>query len=249
MSKELPLHGFGGGAVLNFKVVGGEKQPSNPAENTIWVNAANEPTGYAFSATEPAEPADGLVWILVSTNGSVSFNALKKNDLQVYPAKCRQYISGAWVDKEALIYQNGEWIKWRTYLFDNGDECTDLTGGWGSSGYTDSATTFHSGVNNGTVISISGSGTSFGRIGTQAAIDLTDFKLLALNISEIVEGPFSIRLVVRTAKNYDSGKTLCDLSIKTIGEHGIDISELQGEAYVSIIEYSGKTYTDAVWLE
>ena len=42
----------GGGAGLNFKVVG-NPQPSNPVENTIWVDTDTPITSWVFSATEP----------------------------------------------------------------------------------------------------------------------------------------------------------------------------------------------------
>lgn len=44
----------GGGAALNFKVVGGTTEPLNPAENTIWVNTDTEITAWAFSADDPS---------------------------------------------------------------------------------------------------------------------------------------------------------------------------------------------------
>ena len=43
----------GGGASLNFKVVGGTSTPSSPKENTIWVNTDAEISSWAFSAEEP----------------------------------------------------------------------------------------------------------------------------------------------------------------------------------------------------
>lgn len=45
--------GSGGGAPLNFKVVGGTSQPSNPKENTIWVNTDKEITGWHFGVENP----------------------------------------------------------------------------------------------------------------------------------------------------------------------------------------------------
>ena len=48
---ECILHG-GGGNLMNFKVVGGTK-PSNPKENTIWVNTNTAITGWHFGAEEP----------------------------------------------------------------------------------------------------------------------------------------------------------------------------------------------------
>ena len=53
MSIIVPLEGFGGGSnPLNFKVVG-NPQPSNPAENTIWVNTIVDITSWHFGAEEP----------------------------------------------------------------------------------------------------------------------------------------------------------------------------------------------------
>lgn len=43
----------GGGAGLNFKVVGGTTQPTNPKENTIWINTDAEITSWAFAPVDP----------------------------------------------------------------------------------------------------------------------------------------------------------------------------------------------------
>ena len=47
------LHGNGGPSPLNFKVVGGTSEPSNPKENTIWVNTDVEITGWHFANDDP----------------------------------------------------------------------------------------------------------------------------------------------------------------------------------------------------
>lgn len=108
----------GGGGVggLNFQVIGGTTAPNNPKENTIWVNTSTKITGWVFSATQPTR-ATGMVWISVGASSPVAFNALKKNNITVYPLSAKQYVSGKWVSKEAKSYQNGEWVEWRTYLF------------------------------------------------------------------------------------------------------------------------------------
>ena len=54
MSLTVPLEGFGGGGMpLNFKVVK-NPQPSNPSENTIWVNTDTPIAAWHFGADEPA---------------------------------------------------------------------------------------------------------------------------------------------------------------------------------------------------
>lgn len=45
----------GGGANLNFRVIGGTSAPTSPKENDIWVNTSTDVTAWAFSAEEPYE--------------------------------------------------------------------------------------------------------------------------------------------------------------------------------------------------
>lgn len=45
--------GVGGANPLNFKVVGGTTEPTNPKENTIWVNTDEKITSWHFGAEEP----------------------------------------------------------------------------------------------------------------------------------------------------------------------------------------------------
>lgn len=120
----------GGGASLNFKVVGGTTQPTSPKENTLWVNTSTAIPSWAFSATEPGSPVAGMVWFSTGATSSVAFNALRKNDIHVYPTVTKQYIGEQWVKKEAQAYQGGEWKRLRTYLYANGDECEPISGGW-----------------------------------------------------------------------------------------------------------------------
>ena len=101
----------GGGANLNFKIVGGTTQLATAKENTIWVNTDVEITEWAFSPTA-STGVEGMVWIQTATLSKAPFNALKKNSIMVYPVKCAQYVNGAWVEKEAKTYQDGEWKGW-----------------------------------------------------------------------------------------------------------------------------------------
>ena len=123
-----------GGAGLNFKVVGGTTQPTNPKENTIWINTDAEIAGWALSADAPTDPAEGMVWIKNGTLSGSVFNALKKENLLVYPLYASQYISGAWIKKEAYIYQAEEWKPFNTYVFYNGTllEGYELKGSYNS---------------------------------------------------------------------------------------------------------------------
>ena len=108
-------NGGGGGTDLNFEIVGGTAQPTNPTENTIWVNTDAAVTGWIISASEPENPTDGMVWVIPDARSKIVFNAMRKNAILITPLSAKQYISGAWVDVEAQIYQDGAWMS-----FDNG---------------------------------------------------------------------------------------------------------------------------------
>lgn len=127
------IYVLSGGANLNFKVVGGTSQPTNPKENDIWVNTSTAITSYAISPTIPTNPTEGMVWITAGTYSSVAFNALKKNNITVCPAGCKQYISGAWQNKVAKVYQSG-WKSLILYLYSPGNTYDSVTGGYVAAG-------------------------------------------------------------------------------------------------------------------
>ncbi len=128
-------HGAGG-SPLNFKVVAyateEELNAASPKDNAIGVITQNDITGWHFTSEQPENMAEGEVWFSVGTESAASFNALKKNNIQVCPVSAKQYVSGEWVDVIAMSYQNGEWVSWITdeYLYNVGNQCTDITGGW-----------------------------------------------------------------------------------------------------------------------
>lgn len=100
-----------GGGGLNFKVVGGLTQPADPTENMLWVKTAAEITGYVIAASAPATAAEGTVMIFTGTASLVAFNALKKNQLMVYPGTVKMYSTGAWANMDASIYQDSKWTR------------------------------------------------------------------------------------------------------------------------------------------
>jgi hypothetical protein len=104
------------GADLNFEVVGGTARPSNPKENTIWINTSTSITEWAFSAEEPVSPTPGMVWIASGKSSMYEFNVLKKNCVNVYPLRVYQYAEAAWGEKPAEIYKNSAWMEFKNNL-------------------------------------------------------------------------------------------------------------------------------------
>ncbi|MEG1180743.1 MAG: hypothetical protein RSD39_01785 [Oscillospiraceae bacterium] len=118
-----------GGAALNFKIIRAESAavlPVTAAENTIAVETATDITSWSFGTAQPTARADGSalvggeLWIQTSIVSECTFNALKKNEIKIYPVACRQYAGGAWVEKTAKTFQGGAWKSWSVMLFHDG---------------------------------------------------------------------------------------------------------------------------------
>lgn len=209
------------GVELNFAVVG-NPQPENPSENTIWVNTDTEITGWAFGADEP-EMAEGLVWIKTGSVSAVPFNALKKNCVTVYPLAVQQFIGGAWVDKPALSYQNGEWVEWTPInaLYYHGDECVNTSGGWNARGWR------YSSSYTGTVvpsvvynddhmeITVPNSNTSGGVVEVLADQDLTNVNQLTIDFEVPAITGYRIMLIVIDRNETYMDDAVCSVDLAT----------------------------------
>lgn len=110
------MTGGGGSNPLNFQV---KTYPSetalkadNPKENTIGIITTTTMTSWVFSAKEPTEPEVGMVWISVGTSSPAEFNALKENNVTVYPLSAKQMVSGTLKDVVAKTFHGGKWVNW-----------------------------------------------------------------------------------------------------------------------------------------
>lgn len=235
------LEGFGsGGAGVNFKIVGGTTQPTTARENTIWVNTDTAISGWAFSATEPTEPAAGMVWLTVGTSSSVAFNALKKNGLQVYPLAAKQYISNAWVEKTAYSYQGGSWVSWWDgEIYSPGDLHETITGGWETqNGYRETVAIGGTGI----VFSRDTSGVS----GLDASVNTVN-KINVSSYSSLIVtatwGSPSTGGYVRIGLTDTPGAAPTFIAEATADSPGegtisLDISSASGEHYVAIMYHA-----------
>lgn len=126
------LFGNGGAVSFNYAVkayASFDDLPETAKWNTIAIETGVAITSYIFCNAEPAEPVEGMVLLRTADSGSISINALKKNGLIIFLASAHQYINGAWEDKPMKVYQ-GAWLETIPYLYNLGDECESLTGGW-----------------------------------------------------------------------------------------------------------------------
>ena len=232
-------HGAGGGASLNFKVVGGTSAPASPKENTIWVNTSTAITGWVFSATQPTG-SSGMVWISTGAASTAPFNALKKNNITIYPISAKQYVSGAWADKTAKIYQNGAWANWwNGELYENGNQFTSVTGGWAVHDYkTDSRTLmaaehksdqmFFQAENNYKVL-----------MGIGNPVDLSDVNQIRVTgkINKVFPyngTTYGLHMDVLKSKDLASKVARQSMLVEQVFDYTLDVSNLTGEHYVII---------------
>lgn len=252
------LHGSrGGGNPLNFRVLGETTAPSGPRENDIWVNTDTPITSWIFSATEPSPAEAGMVWITVGTASTAEFNALKKNSIQVYPMSAKQYIGGAWVEKTAKSYLGGGWVDWRRYLYNCGDECTDVSGGW--SGYAYKSSDSGSTVNAPTVTKGTGSITVkqngynsssakyyAGALFSEKAVDLSNYGTMKINVTEFSGSSANLVVTKTKGNNYTiAGK----VEIKSTGAFSVDVSSLSGDYYVALMIQGVQNATTVTFTE
>lgn len=229
------MTGGGGGAALNFKVVPGLTQPGTASENTIWVKT-EEINNWYFSATKPEGLQKWDVWFTTGTKRDFAFNALRKNGLQVYPLSAKQMVSGALVDVESMIYQGGEWLEWITYLFNNGDLCEDITGGWTSDGFTNSSSSFQR-VNAtiGNTLKLSAADGKMCLCGTANKVKFGENNTtLKITVTEKT----GTNGIVYLSSTKDISQRILNSSLSA-GDNAVDISTVDGYYYVIFLSSGG----------
>jgi hypothetical protein len=240
-------HGAGGGSGgLNFKVIC-NPQPSTAKENTIRIDTDTF-TSWIFSATEPEAPEEGMVWFTNGTSSSVEFNALKKNGLQVYPISAKQYIGGVWVDKSAKSYQGGAWVDLASdcYLYNSGDQCSDITGGWGKSDWTwaGNANSINGRTINSDNIKLSANPPTYAAaVGTNNKVNFSGYSTLEVTY-DMDQGSGFINITTSKAANLDSGSSIANASFTETGNNktaSISLKGVDSHAYICVVSNSLNT--------
>lgn len=264
--------GGGGFAGLNFRVIGGTSAPKNPKENDIWVNTSGNVSGWAFSASEPVENVtDGFIWVCVHERSSVSFNALKKNAIEIRPSGVYEYTNNGWVERAAQIYKYGAWsdVKKLLYIYNNGKSTgyswkCDTTMKQNSSGYdarpervtineTDVTVTTNPRTYDFTNIFVTNSSDSFVNVDLSAYTKIRIKGTLAgaINDTACVFRVLSAMGDLATYNNVIS-KPLTSVTI----DETIDISAVDSSCYIGFTFYNSTTNANVItfkiselWLE
>lgn len=226
----------GGGASLNFDVKAyateEELLAATPKENTIGIITTTAISSWVFSATEPAELVEGMVWISTGTSSTVEFNALKKNGIQIYPLSAKQYVSGAWVDVTAMSYLDGKWVELGINLLDQ-------LGGFKSVLEIANTATISENRNSVTAMFYgenSAKQANAGFFGNNK-IDFTDYNTIEFHIEAsgyvyTTVGVFSFNT---SPYAWDNIVAVKQFRTDTVGDFNIDVSALAGEYYFGIV--------------
>lgn len=205
----------GGGAGINFKVVGGTIRPDGK-ENLIWVNTDTVITSWAVSPNQPENPSDGMVWLKTGYSEN-RINLLKKNAVEIELVDCSQFVSGSWKQLVGNYYTDGQWKQFSHYelvLFRDGI-LNPVFGGFGDATITGNYIRVY-------VAGDKSSGTQeFHAVTSGNAVDLTGFKkfVFTANTSNYTSSVAIVRDGV-VFKTQSVGQTQ--------STYEIDISELTG---------------------
>ena len=245
----------GGKDRLRPTIYGGTTRPSNPKNGDFYLY-----TGTAISATElngfmSGFPTwtmpEGFVYIGSggAYNDSSYVNLINvRNGIHNFcPCCCYQVEGGKWYRKDAFVYRNGAWLKFSTWaqqwdgtLFYNGNQYTDITGGWVGNGI--SSTTV------GTNLSLIVANTS-PYLTTQNAIDLSGYTKLHMiadgNAGQYSYFGISSNVPSNARPNYIASATFIG------GENVLDVSAINsGHISIGATASWGVTINiSKVWLE
>lgn len=245
------------GASLNFKVIAYATEEllkaAQPRENSIGVVTDKEITGYYFCATQPENMAEGEVWFFTDHDSSVSFNALRKNTVQVYLTSAKQYVDGSCVLKLAYIYKNGVWNQFsyaRLYIFKENEGLT--------SGYEVKYSTSNSGFSMGSdKITFSSDKTVGNNVYINPKVDLAHYNSLYVELTCKDRFDSSYSVTIGVGSDIPTGRqepgsfdaSVNKLYSTTRNTYIVPVSNVPYERYIKIAAFAVTGYIHNIWLE
>lgn len=165
-------YGFiaGAGGTAPYKIIYGTR-PTTAAKNTLWVNTQS--TEHIWIDTgEPAETATGDIWVELGAVARTEISLTNgKTETRLGIHRVWIYADAGWQKAYAELMSGGSWTPVIIDLFDNGEECSDITGGWttkNDKGFVDTDLG---------ALKLTATG---GYIGTARAISIAGFKRLTV---------------------------------------------------------------------
>ena len=226
----------GGKDRLRYRVYGGTTPPASPREYDFYIKTTTPITAFELNSWTNAQPTwfvgNGHVYIVSEVWNTDSINLVKDGNgisLPFLPKWCWQQINGQWYQMEAYFYRGG-WVKFSDYkdtppwsgtLFYNGDQYTDITGGWtGADSYSPNLrATLYSGT-----ITIS----------TASAVDLSGFstlKFMGSGNGANSGGTYSAKCKIFN----ESGVEVASLDFQNNNTYAMSVAALSGKHYVRFV--------------
>ena len=243
----------GGKDRLRYRVYGGTTPPASPREYDFYVKTTTPISSFELNYWTNVQPTwflgNGQVYIVSEAWNTDVINLVKDGNgisLLFWPKWCWQQINGQWYQMEAYFYRGG-WVKFSDYkdtppwsgtLFYNGDQYTDITGGWtGADSYSPNLTaTLYSGT-----ITIS----------TASAVDLSGFstlKFMGSGNGANSGGAYSAKCKIVN----ESGVEVTSLDFQNNGTYAVSVAALSGKHYVRFIAQGSRGNNlniSKVWFE
>ena len=227
----------GGKDRLRPTIYGGTTTPSNPKNGDFYLYTGTAISGTELNGFMSGFPTwtmpEGFVYIgsggAYNDSSYVNLINVRNGVHNFCPCCCYQVEGGKWYRKDAFVYRNGAWLKFSTWaqqwdgtLFYNGNQYTDITGGWVGNGI--SSTTV------GTNLSLIVANTS-PYLTTQNAIDLSGYTKLHM-IADGNAGQYSYFGISRNVPSNARPDYIAS-AVFSGGENVLDISAINS-GHISI---------------
>ena len=233
-------------------VYGGTTAPANPKNGDFWIYTSGSITGVEWNSWTHSFPGwtmpDGFAYIVSGGYNSdivVDLSAVRNGLHYFCPNDCYMQHGGKWYRETAYVYRNNAWKQFSTWaqswdgtLFYNGNQYTDITGGWtGADSYSPNLkATLYSGT-----ITIS----------TASAVDMSRFSTLKFIGSG--NGANSGEAYSAKCKIFnESGAEVASLDFQNNNTYAMSVSALSGKHYVRFVATGSRGNNldiSKVWLE
>ena len=244
----------GGGGRDRFRptVYGGTTAPAKPKEGDFWIYTNTKIARVEWNCWVHSFPgwqqSNGDVQIASGEYNESTFVDLTniRNGLHYFcPNDCYQVEGSKWYRKDAFVYRNGAWLKFSTFaqqwdgtLFYNGNQYTDITGGWtGADSYSPN---LKATLMSGTIT-----------ISTANAVDLGGFstlKFMGSGNGANSGGTYSAKCKIAN----ESGVEVASVDFQSNGTYAVSVAALSGKHYVRFIAQGSRGNNldiSKVWLE
>ena len=233
-------------------VYGGTTAPAKPKNGDFWIYTNTKITRVEWNCWVHSFPGwqqnNGDVQIASGGYNESTFVDLTniRNGLHYFcPNDCYQVEGGKWYRKDAFVYRNGAWLKFSTFaqqwdgtLFYNGNQYTDITGGWtGADSYSPN---LRATLMSGTIT-----------ISTANAVDLSGFstlKFMGSGNGANSGGTYSAKCKIAN----ESGVEVASLDFQSSGTYAVSVAALSGKHYVRFVATGSRGNNlniSKVWLE